>query len=715
MDNPVVRNNLLPFTNMECAKSDSVEFSATDALCKKVDSNAHEATGLRYNGMSLVYFQIFTFADKCEECDECKVKLKIKENSKYIREKCNNEAIDDQIFVYRNNENPINRYWLKGFSFNLVLNNPCQDDDLCGYGTQCSSKADGNKNKDPYQISISGEIKVEVSIFSNKTVSISYRMVIDDREAKGEEQYNFVKSTGALTTDHVINLISLAIDAEHWGVVEQLCEKCGSYNLTEEKNIVPSDKDGKVMLSYTCQNCKNQFDKEFSYGSIAPEIDGLTISELYIDSDGTWIDKPSEIRSSSEDNEKKQNKPSENGSSSEDDEEKQNKPNHTLFKEVFRRYKQSLLNLRIDAECVNTPVVKKLGVDNEDSTYAFVDIWESFQLNGERVQLGNEANFISRIAQEHKSELVGLMTLYPSEWSKRAKESFFDACGDNIALDVDDLVLVNQKVCVVFGTYGIRGEGAATNWTDHLRIRKTFHVSWPEYMLILEMLLIQKHTIEYAGDLLLDSTLTEEAYRDPIKTVEDNAKLHLDITKKLSELDAVKYLKFTSHRIMFERTQKRLKVEKDRDKLEKMIARIDDSFKRISDIHSLQQAENSLALEKFGGILAFIMGMASISSLLQFITSDINLPLLEHFKWAKHYEVAIGLKAFSVLLFIFCLIILLWVIITRIKERRKKNKRSDSLNRYFKIFQFARYRHIDKHPCEWQHDFSNQSKPEKNL
>lgn len=79
-----------------------------------------------------------------------------------------------------------------------------------------------------------------------------------------------------------------------------------------------------------------------------------------------------------------------------------------------------------------------------------------------------EDDIIQHIEKFHRSELVGLMTLYPEEWPYRMEKSFGDICGKNIAIDTDDLVLVNENVCVVIGTYGKRGNCAATNWKEHL-------------------------------------------------------------------------------------------------------------------------------------------------------------------------------------------------------------------------------------------------------
>ena len=87
------------------------------------------------------------------------------------------------------------------------------------------------------------------------------------------------------------------------------------------------------------------------------------------------------------------------------------------------------------------------------------------------------------------------MTLYPQERPYRTEESYNDVCGSNIAIDTDDLIILNSVMCMVFGTYGRRAAGSPTDWGDHLEIRKSHFVSWPEYMLILEMILAKKYKV----------------------------------------------------------------------------------------------------------------------------------------------------------------------------------------------------------------------------
>ena len=111
---------------------------------------------LEYRGLSIVYFQIFTLMDECNECEICKVAEKLEECG-YVRQIPPGEAIDKQIFVYSMDVSPIKKYKLRGFSFKLTL-------------------------EDENDIDISGEMQVEMSIFNRKVVSLTYRMVIDDYE-----------------------------------------------------------------------------------------------------------------------------------------------------------------------------------------------------------------------------------------------------------------------------------------------------------------------------------------------------------------------------------------------------------------------------------------------------------------------------------------------------------------------------------------------------
>ena len=133
-----------------------------------------------------------------------------------------------------------------------------------------------------------------------------------------------------------------------------------------------------------------------------------------------------------------------------------------------------------------------------DHRYIYIDVWEDIAHTGD-TDFGKmaEDEIIEHIETAHRAELVGLMTLYPMEWPYRMDSSYEDVCGRNIAIDTDDLVLANQNMSVVFGTYGRRGKGSPTDWKEHLARRDRYHVSWPEYLVLLEIVLAKKQTINY--------------------------------------------------------------------------------------------------------------------------------------------------------------------------------------------------------------------------
>lgn len=477
--------------------------------------NQDELKGLRYDGMSLVYIQIFSVEQSHKEKKTiCELLDGVDKN--FITEDLS--AIDQQIFIYDPAHRPVHRYKLKGFDFLLHLD-------------------------EPYEVTVSGHIYVEMSVFFNKTVSLTYRMVID-----GE----YCQKSDLLTTDHLIEMISLSLGAEHWS--SETDEEATNINL---------------------------------------EINDINISNLYVNKYGEWIVGP------------------------EPEKLEKTAAGRNSMNEVFIRYKKNIL--RSSNDILFSKKKKKADSSSRlhDMNYAFVDVWESVKHFDNLFSTLKEENIISHIFEEHKKELVGLMSLYPAEWPYRTLESFDDVCGSNIAIDTDDLILANQNVCVVFGTYGLRGgKESPTDWAEHLKERSHYHVSWPEYLLILEMILAKKYTVMYANDRLLDSVLSD-AYSNPERSIENNATLNLEITKLLMELDAVKYSKFVSHKIMFDRTMERLSIEAESQKLESMMERVDNSLTNISEARGVKQ----------GTLLNIILGGISVASLFEIVFQDLSIPL----------------------------------------------------------------------------------------
>ena len=537
--------------------------------------------GLQYKGLSVVYLHIFTLPEICDTCNKCELTLRLESchphvcqshgtcSKKHIREKScephvqrkdDEQAVYSQILSYKNEKDSFRQYVFPAFSFALNVLAPCHYDEDCKTGKPCKNKV-ANSEEEPCKIEITGTMQVEMSLFFNKTVSMSYRMVIDNPDADEDKKIGFVKVKDPLTTDQLINLIALHLDAEEWDV--------------KEENENGEDDSSKSKL-----NSKVDF----------------TVTGLDLDSNGVY--KKDDIKNI----------------------ETLKLSELSILDQVLDRYKKYVLNICREAVCVEDNKSKEIKVKDDsgesikhtDSKYVLVDIWESIQhydklfedLKNER----KEASIISHIVKYHKSELIGLMSMYPKEWPYRDTKAFDTVCGGNIAIDTDDLVLANQNICVVFGTYALRsGKGVSIDWAKVMEDRKTDHVSWSEYLLMLEMIMAKKHAIKYANEALLKSVLSENAFEKPTKAIEDNAKLHLDISKMLTQLDAANYSKFVSHKIMYDRTIDRLGIDRDRLELEEMMERIDTSLGNIRDAQSLKQNR---------GLKLFI-GVISIASLIQ--------------------------------------------------------------------------------------------------
>lgn len=452
---------------------------------------------LRYHSLSLVYLQIFT----AQQMDLSRLAAehfaKIEDNS-----------IDRQIF-YTDTAygNPVERFRMQDFDFSLHLRET--------------------------DVSIKGKMFVEMSVFFNRTVSLSYRMVIDGKICTASEP---------LSTDHVIALAALHTGAEHWSVDD---------------------------------------DKAFS--TINLDVSDILVDNFHLDKNGKWL------------------------------RENQSLPLEGCFSEIQRRYKKFILGSQ------HHPASRALaGI--RDLHFVYLDVWEDIADKDGTFRALKEEEIISTIYHKHRQELVGLMSLYPFEWMYRTPESFGDVCGSNVAIDTDDLILVNQNMCVVFGTYGLRGgEAVPTDWEGHLRERDIYHVSWPEYLMILEMILAKKYTISTVSDLFLRNTLDVSSLQSTRRLIEQNAKMGLKATKILLQLDAVKYSRYISHKIMFERTTLRLEVEAQVRQLDETMSKIDKSLVNISEMRKLKQAT----------LLNVILGIVSAASLFGILFQRVEVPFLE--------------------------------------------------------------------------------------
>lgn len=277
------------------------------------------------------------------------------------------------------------------------------------------------------------------------------------------------------------------------------------------------------------------------------------------------------------------------------------------FDVVCNRYKVAVLKV------LNT-------VSYPAKNFVYVDIWEDVDnWDGSLQKMEKEEDIISYIETNCKKELVGLMSLYPSEWPYRTAEAFDDVCGFNIAIDTDDLVLLNTSMCVVFGTYARRGKDSPTDWAEMMKDRSEQHVSWFEYMLILQMVLAKKYALSVAKRYILKECSFNGSVKITRAKMQRNTKLEMEVSNLLMNLDAIDYSKFISHKVMFDRTTKRLDIEKDTVELNNILKRTENALKNVSALQELKQSET----------LNVILFTVSVASLAQIIMSDPKIPLLE--------------------------------------------------------------------------------------
>lgn len=248
------------------------------------------------------------------------------------------------------------------------------------------------------------------------------------------------------------------------------------------------------------------------------------------------------------------------------------------FQEIQRRYR-NLVDKSSDDE-----------FKYKDHHYTFIDVWETVEHQG-KVCFATmaEDEIIEHIECHHRAELVGLMSLYPCEWPYRMDTSYDAICGPNIAIDTDDLVLANENMCVVFGTYGRRGVGSPTDWEKHVKRRDRYLVSWPEYLVLVEMLLAKKHTINYVLNKYIYNS-TKAIATSAYEMIEQNSILTIRLSNMLLQLEAFRYLRYVSHKHMLNLTEERLQIAKDEMRLKDTFVQVGKSLNTVNNVAELKES-----------------------------------------------------------------------------------------------------------------------------
>lgn len=498
-----------------------------------------------------------------------------KEDHNIVRMK---NDVEELIFPSKSfSNNQIARYSMKGFDFRIPV------------------RASKEKNKkgeyvaDFPPVDFQGHVNVEVSQFFGNIFSITYRFLFDGftcRILKADEYDHKTmgsadRETMDAATNHVIGLLSSALGAEYWSDEDE-DEKAAGIDLINRMVV------DKFWLN--------------SDGEVAKREEGGRLTnpgkfELL------QKEKPEAEREGGEENEC--------GVWAIED-------NDRVFDWILLRYKKYISKQFQPGESVEGMSVK------EDSRYAMVDIWETLKhpyddrdlFSDKHEPKLSEAEIVNHIRDYHKPELVGLMSMYPAEWPYRAAEAYDEVCGENIAIDTDDLVLAGSHMTVVIGTYARRGDGVnGVNWKQVMRDRRLYHVSWEEYLLIVQLILAKKYTFNNAIDLLL--SLTDDMSKVTKDMIGDCSKAALAASKKAIALDVIRQMKFPSHKIMYDRAARRLELEND--------------FQRFKDIQevvtgNLQSLGESHAA-KSDSRMNFLLMAISVVSLLELLYQETQWPL----------------------------------------------------------------------------------------
>lgn len=480
----------------------------------------------------------------------------------------NSESGSD--FVWRFPKKSVYRFSLRGFDFTMPIR-PSDDEDF-----------------EP--IDLEGHANVEMSLFFGNTVSITYRFFFDGKTAG---IYTPDKKEADAVTDHVIALLSTYLGAEYWSADSE----DGASNINLESTFIA---------------------RNFWLDEDGIEVPEAERTDLHMHEGGRAFDK------------------------------------------IALRYKKFLYNnysayredLSFEDRREHEVYRKNHGISVvNDHHYAMVDIWENvkhmhehedgtvedifFKARNPRL---SEAEIVNHIREYHKPELIGLMTLYPGEWPYRDGHAYDEVCGENIAIDTDDHVMCGSNLAVVIGTYGRRSDEVknnvehkaandgtdvkkqGVNWEEHLVARAQYHVSWPEYLMILQMVLAKKHVIGFAKDQMIDVALTARSHSAE-ELIGKNADLGMRLSRQVIQLDMVKYSKFSSHQVMFDRTSRRLRLEEDLNALREIIDMVDNSLHNLSDYKAM----------KSDFLLNMILVVVSVASTFELLFQNSELPFLTYF------------------------------------------------------------------------------------
>lgn len=472
------------------------------------------------------------------------------------------------------------------------------------------------------KVTLKGRAFVEMSLFFGHTISMTYRFLFNNEKKFAsilDEEGNFTDAE----TNHLIGFLSTFLGAEYWS------------------GLAPED--------YADKN-----------GTNINFIVDMKVSGLHLDKDGNYVDAPQKLIMRHE---------------------------NKAFDKIALRYKKYIIKqcapFKSDVLVSKRAKYFERGIldgVHSDSHYAMVDIWENVRHNDlvHGVDLFGvdengdyrltEAETINHIRDYHKPELIGLMTMYPGEWPYRDASAYPDVCGVDVAIDTDDLVLAGMNMALVIGTYGRRGgddsaDGVVdeVNWKEHLEERRKYHVSWPEYLMIVQMILAKKYRLFLAKEQLIEMS-QNTAKVSPSVLIGDNARLGIRLSRMILQLDVIKYSKFPSHVHMFNQTAGRLGLDEAVKDLKDLMEIVDSSLHNLSDYSSL----------KSDFMLNLLLGIISVVSSLSILYEEHTegFPLIE--KWFFSNDPSVETNLLSEILTTVIMTVVIFAVLFMIKDTIKK-------------------------------------------
>ena len=140
-------------------------------------------------------------------------------------------------------------------------------------------------------------------------------------------------------------------------------------------------------------------------------------------------------------------------------------------------------------------------------------------------------------------------------------------------------------------------------------------------MYILQIVLAKKHVVGLAKEQLVNVSLNSGS-GSSIELIKMNADMGMRLTRMVIQLDLLKYSKFASHKVMFDKTTRRLKLERDMQELKDIMEMADSSLHNLSDYKSV----------KSDYILNVVLAVISVVSAAGLLFQDLKLPFLDSYE-----------------------------------------------------------------------------------